>query len=398
MLDVQFVLPFPAPIADRFARAVAALPGVRFGLISQEPIERLSPEIRRHVAGHWQVGSCFDPDQLAQGVAELGKRLGKPDRLLGVLEQLQEPLGAVRDALGIPGMSRPVAANFRDKARMKSVLRDAGVPCARHALAEDAAAVWSLAQVAGFPLVVKPPAGAGAKATFRLDSAEQLARGAGERPARARPAVDGGGVHPRRRAVVRHRVDRRPPGLALAHPLPADAARGAAPARGSSGASCCRARSTSRATTTSAPPPSPASTRSACGPASRTWSGSAATTARWRSPRSARVRRARRSPASCATRHDFDFYDSWARLMVFETFTPPARKYAAGAAFLRGQGDGPRRRRARPRARAEGDGPPRRRVEPAEEGPAALVELRRRGQHHRPPPRDAGGRRGVEAH
>jgi hypothetical protein len=38
--------------------------------------------------------------------------------------------------------------------------------------------------------------------------------------------------------------------------------------------------------------------------------------------------------------HDFDFYDAWARLMVFETFTPPARRYAAGAAFLRGQGPG----------------------------------------------------------
>jgi hypothetical protein len=35
-----------------------------------------------------------------------------------------------------------------------------------------------------------------------------------------------------------------------------------------------------------------------------------------------------------------DFYDAWARLMVFETFQPPPRKYAAGAAFLRGQGAG----------------------------------------------------------
>ncbi|HXT50493.1 MAG TPA: hypothetical protein VN811_05595, partial [Thermoanaerobaculia bacterium] len=38
--------------------------------------------------------------------------------------------------------------------------------------------------------------------------------------------------------------------------------------------------------------------------------------------------------------HDFDFYQAWARLMVFEEFTPPQRKYAAGAAFLRGQGAG----------------------------------------------------------
>ena len=39
--------------------------------------------------------------------------------------------------------------------------------------------------------------------------------------------------------------------------------------------------------------------------------------------------------------HDFDFYAAWARLMVFDEFTPPpARNYAAGAAFLRGLGAG----------------------------------------------------------
>jgi biotin carboxylase len=37
--------------------------------------------------------------------------------------------------------------------------------------------------------------------------------------------------------------------------------------------------------------------------------------------------------------HDFDFYKAWARLVVFEEFDPPERKYAAGAAYLRGQGD-----------------------------------------------------------
>ena len=38
--------------------------------------------------------------------------------------------------------------------------------------------------------------------------------------------------------------------------------------------------------------------------------------------------------------HDFDFYKAWARLVVFEEFDPPERKYAAGAAYLRGQGTG----------------------------------------------------------
>jgi hypothetical protein len=38
--------------------------------------------------------------------------------------------------------------------------------------------------------------------------------------------------------------------------------------------------------------------------------------------------------------HDVDFYAAWARLMVREEFDPPPRRYAAGIAFLRGQGSG----------------------------------------------------------
>jgi ATP-grasp domain len=54
------------------------------------------------------------------------------------------------------------------------VLRGAGVPCARHRLADSAAAAASFAEEVGFPVVVKPPAGAGAKSTFRLDNAHDL--------------------------------------------------------------------------------------------------------------------------------------------------------------------------------------------------------------------------------
>jgi len=38
--------------------------------------------------------------------------------------------------------------------------------------------------------------------------------------------------------------------------------------------------------------------------------------------------------------HDIDFYAAWARLVVFDTFDVPERRYAAGAAYLRGQGTG----------------------------------------------------------
>src|SRR4029434_11289724 len=38
--------------------------------------------------------------------------------------------------------------------------------------------------------------------------------------------------------------------------------------------------------------------------------------------------------------HNFDLYSAWARLMVYEQFEPPPRKWAVGIAFLRGQGSG----------------------------------------------------------
>jgi hypothetical protein len=38
--------------------------------------------------------------------------------------------------------------------------------------------------------------------------------------------------------------------------------------------------------------------------------------------------------------HDVDFYRAWAELVVLGTFDPPERRYAAGTAYLRGQGRG----------------------------------------------------------
>ena len=38
--------------------------------------------------------------------------------------------------------------------------------------------------------------------------------------------------------------------------------------------------------------------------------------------------------------HDLDFYRAWPRLMIFNEFDPPPRVYAAGAAYVRGQGRG----------------------------------------------------------
>src|SRR4051794_41941665 len=74
------------------------------------------------------------------------------------------------------------AVKVRDKSQMKETLQAAGIPCARHALVHSAGQARTFADQVGFPLVAKPPAGAGAQSTFRLDDGALLRRWLAARP------------------------------------------------------------------------------------------------------------------------------------------------------------------------------------------------------------------------
>lgn len=176
MVHVVFAIPFAMENTLRFASAVAQLPGVLLSVVSQDPAERFPVEFRQQLDGFRQVGDALDPDAIAAAVQSLSGELGPAGRLLGILEQAQEPLAAVRERLRIRGMDLQTARSFRDKAWMKELFAAHGVPCARHRLCSDAGQALAFAQETGFPLVGKPPAGAGAKATARLDSLPELQR------------------------------------------------------------------------------------------------------------------------------------------------------------------------------------------------------------------------------
>ena len=124
MVSAAFVAPFLADTTNSFLLAAARLPGVRLGLVTTASLDQVPAEIRHALAGHYQVQDGLDPQQIADGVRGLAGQIGEVERLVAILEQLQVPLGQVRDGLGIPGMGEAVALNVRDKARMKDVLKD----------------------------------------------------------------------------------------------------------------------------------------------------------------------------------------------------------------------------------------------------------------------------------
>jgi biotin carboxylase len=335
---VLFAAPFLSDSAARMVRAIGSLPGVRLGVISQDPAERADDPTRSAMAAHWRIDDVCDAAQLRTAVDALAERLGPPDRLFGAYEQLQVPLAEERARLGIAGSSVEATQNFRDKARMKDVLRAAGVPVARHRLAGTPAEAHAFAEATGFPLVVKPPAGAGSVATFRVGDARELADAlAAAPPSPDAPVLLEEFVTGEEHSLETISIDGRPVWHSLTHyhPTPLEVVRNpwiqwcvVLPREVDDPRYDDIKRVAADALT---------ALGMTTGLSHMEWfrraDGSVAIGEVGARPPGAQIT----TLVSRST--DTDFVRSWAELMVFGTFTPPTRKYAAGIAFLRAQGD-----------------------------------------------------------
>jgi biotin carboxylase len=336
---VVFVAPFLMPATARFVEATARLPGVRLGLLTQDPAAKIPPKLTAAVAAHRRVEDAFNPQGLAAAARELGARLGGLDRLMGALEQLQVPLAEAREILGVPGMSSEVARNFRDKARMKTVLRQAGVPCARHRLAATRAEAREFAAQVGFPLVVKPPAGAGAVATFRVEGPEALEQ-----------ALSAAAPDPAQQVLLEEfvvgdessfetvSIDGRPVWYSSTRYLPTPLEAMHHP-----WIQWCILLPREQED------PRLADVRQVAFRAlAALGMGTGLTHMEWFRRRDGSIaisEVAARPPGAQITTlvsvaHEWDFLAAWARLMVYNEFAAPPRKWAAGAAFFRGAGQG----------------------------------------------------------
>ena len=133
------------------------------------------PELaKQHLAGYLQVPDLFTNP--ASGIAQIRKWLGSRtlDRVCCLWEPGVELAALLREALGVPGQSYEQALRFRNKDLMKQALSAGGVRVPRHEIATNAKAVWAAAEIIGYPLIIKPIAGAGSMDTFRCDDAAQV--------------------------------------------------------------------------------------------------------------------------------------------------------------------------------------------------------------------------------
>ncbi|MGB5336653.1 MAG: ATP-grasp domain-containing protein [Woeseiaceae bacterium] len=165
-MNVIFVEPsFPGNQRE-FVRALQAAGANVFG-IGERPLDYLDSEVKSWLTDYVQVRSVVHEPSLLKAVQLIQGQVWV-DRIEATIEAHIMPVAAVREATGIPGTSTRTAFLCRDKPAMKQVLRDAGVSCAQSTRAETPQDARDFAVAVGYPLIIKPPAGAGASGTYKV--------------------------------------------------------------------------------------------------------------------------------------------------------------------------------------------------------------------------------------
>jgi phosphoribosylaminoimidazole carboxylase (NCAIR synthetase) len=347
MVHVVFIAPRFLENTNRYVAAFAGLDGVTLSVVSEDPSSSIPAALRPRVAAHYGVTSVLDGAQLTTAVRALAKNVRPVDRLTGALEQLQMPMAEARDALGIEGMGSEIARNFRDKDRMKDVLRARGVPVAKSALVRSTRELRVFLDAVGFPAIIKPQAGLGSRATYRIEGDGDLAALArkGVVPTAAQPLQVEEFVRAREHTCETVTVRGKPVWHSGTRYFPSPLEVLETP-----WVQYCvlLPREEDDPTWTRFHPVNTAALDALFGDQARTAAGTALTHMEWflREDGSSLVNEVGARPPGVqimplmSLTHETNMIADWAELVAFDRFTPKPRRHAAGSAFFRGQGDG----------------------------------------------------------
>ncbi len=176
MARVLFLSPhFPAEMPF-FTEGLAEVGATVVG-VGDHPKEALPERCRRALSNYIRVPSIMDEDGVFEEVVREVRAAGvRFDRVETLWEPLVILAARLREALGVPGLTVEQALPFRDKELMKEKLDAAGIRTPRHFRARDEASVRAAAERLGYPLMIKPIAGAGSADTHRVNDGDDLER------------------------------------------------------------------------------------------------------------------------------------------------------------------------------------------------------------------------------
>ena len=171
-MRVVFLAPIYPPEMIEYTRGLAEVGAQVYG-VGDTPREALPARVKPYLHDYLQVPRIMNEEDVMDRVTAWlrGKSI---DRVLANWEPLVILAARLRERWGMPGMSVDAVTGFRDKQLMKERVAAAGlrVPKSRRARTEKE--TRAAAEELGYPLIVKPIAGAGSADTYKCENAKEL--------------------------------------------------------------------------------------------------------------------------------------------------------------------------------------------------------------------------------
>ncbi|HEY4223909.1 MAG TPA: ATP-grasp domain-containing protein [Myxococcota bacterium] len=171
-MRVVFLAPTFPPEMIQYTRGLAEVGAEIYG-VADSPREGLSPDLQRYLTAYLQVPRIMDePDVVERVAAWLNGRT--VDRVLANWEPLTITAARIRERFQMPGMSVDAVRGFRDKQIMKDRVKAAGLRVPKSRRVRSESEIRAAVEEIGFPLVLKPIAGAGSADTYKVSDKQEL--------------------------------------------------------------------------------------------------------------------------------------------------------------------------------------------------------------------------------
>ncbi|MCA9607743.1 MAG: ATP-grasp domain-containing protein, partial [Myxococcales bacterium] len=171
-MRVVFLSPVYPPEMQQYTRGLAEVGASVYG-IGDTPRSHLPADLKQHLDDYLEVPRIMDEDDVIRR-ASAWFRGRSVDRVLTNWEPLVVLAARLRERWRVPGMSVDSVLGFRDKQLMKERVAAAGLRVPRSARARSTHEAREAAEAVGFPLIVKPIAGAGSADTYLCRTAEDF--------------------------------------------------------------------------------------------------------------------------------------------------------------------------------------------------------------------------------
>src|SRR4051812_44425974 len=171
-MRVVFLSPAYPPEMIEYTRGLAEVGATVYG-VGDTPLEALPARVRPYLHDYLRVPRIMAEDDVIDRVSTW-LRGTTVDRVLSNWEPLVILAARLRERWGMPGMSVDAVRGFRDKQLMKERVAAAGLRVPRSRRVKTEAETRAAAEEIGFPLILKPIAGAGSADTYKVTSQSEL--------------------------------------------------------------------------------------------------------------------------------------------------------------------------------------------------------------------------------